>query len=135
MAGDDAKTLEAATESAPGAENSAEEVVVKCAPKPPLRLEYEERVRGIRTTVEEMREEGKSSEEIARWAHAERRAIGVQYKDLSPADYRENVIYPRNLQKYGDKLGPSIDYLRGKGKSWDDIIESACRPGGADLFG
>jgi len=42
-------------------------------------------------------------------------------------------IYQRNLQKYGDKLGPSIDYIRQQGKSWDDIINSATRTGGKDL--
>lgn len=26
-------------------------------------------------------------------------------------------IYQRNLEKYGDKLGPTIDYLRSKGKT------------------
>ena len=43
------------------------------------------------------------------------------------------MIYERNLNKYGDKLGPSIEYLRSKGNSWEDIIESAYRPGGEDL--
>jgi hypothetical protein len=42
-------------------------------------------------------------------------------------------IYERNLAKYGDKLGPSIEWLRARGKSWDDIIESAVRTGGKDL--
>ena len=36
-----------------------------------------------------------------------------------------------NMADYGDELGPTIEYLRNaKNKSWDDIIESASRPGG-----
>jgi hypothetical protein len=34
---------------------------------------------------------------------------------------------------HGDPLGPTIDWLRAQGKSWEEIIESAMRPGGADL--
>ena len=33
----------------------------------------------------------------------------------------------------GDNLGPTVDWLRSQGKSWDDIIESAGRIGGKDL--
>ena len=79
-----------------------------------------------------MRKAGASSEDIARALHAERRALGVEYKNLTPPDMLEK-IYARNIEKYGDKLGPSIDYLRGRGKSWEDIIESATRTGGKDL--
>ena len=61
-----------------------------------------------------------------------RRDIGIKYKDLTPAD-KLAEIYARNLEKYGDKLGPTIDYLRGKGKSWEEITEGASRSGGADL--
>lgn len=79
-----------------------------------------------------MRMGGARSDEIARALHAERRAIGQRYKDLTPQPLRDQ-IYSRNLEKYGDPLGPSIDYLRRAGKSWDDIIESAKRTGGQDL--
>ncbi len=62
----------------------------------------------------------------------ERRALGVEYKGLTPgAKLRE--IYERNRRKYGDELGPTIDWLRDAGKSWDDIIDSASRSGGSDL--
>ncbi|MDN5205233.1 hypothetical protein QQ008_27870 [Fulvivirgaceae bacterium BMA10] len=38
-------------------------------------------------------------------------------------------IYARNLEKYGDRLGSTIDWLRKQGKTWDEIIESASKPG------
>ncbi|MNT71113.1 hypothetical protein D3C72_2095670 [compost metagenome] len=72
------------------------------------------------------------SEQVARALHQLRRDLGVQYKNLTPAEILE-TIYARNLEKYGDKLGPSIDWLRANGKSWDEIIETASRPGGKDL--
>ncbi len=39
----------------------------------------------------------------------------------------------RNVAKYGDPWGPSVDWLRSQGKSWEDIIESSLRAGGRDL--
>ncbi|WP_404955685.1 hypothetical protein [Streptomyces sp. 147326] len=53
-------------------------------------------------------------------------------KDITPEPLRSQ-IYERNLQKYGDKLGPTIDWLGARGKTWEQIIESATRTGGQDL--
>ena len=55
-----------------------------------------------------MRKAGASSESIARALHAERRALGVEFKNLTPSNMLQK-IYSRNIEKYGDKLGPSID--------------------------
>ncbi len=100
--------------------------------KPRLRQDYEKAVSRLAEKAKAMRTEGKSPEEIARVLHAERRALGEQFKTLTPPDALA-AIYARNLAKYGDKLGPTIDWLRAHGKSWDQIIESASRPGGKDL--
>lgn len=75
---------------------------------------------------------GLPEEFVARTLHVDRREIGVKYKDLTPQP-KLSEIYWRNIQKYGDPLGPSIEYLRDKGKSWQDIIDSASRTGGQDL--
>jgi RHS repeat-associated protein len=98
----------------------------------PLRQRYVDAVKKLAEKVPGMRKSGMSSEEIARALHAERRALGVQYKDLTPPGLLEE-IYQRNLERYGDKLGPTIDWLRSRGKTWEDIIESASRSGGSDL--
>jgi hypothetical protein len=100
---------------------------------PPLRKAYIREVRGLSRLGETLRANGASDELTARVLHTQRRIIGEQYKGDTPIEYLEGVIYPRNLEKYGDKLGPTIDYLRGRGKSWEEIIESASRPGGGDL--
>ena len=99
---------------------------------PALRQQYVDAVGGLADKVPCMRQAGQSSEQIARALHAERRALGIQFKSLTPPDKLEE-IYARNLKLYGDKLGPSIDWLRAAGKSWDDIINSATRAGGKDL--
>ncbi|RJL00688.1 cell wall-binding protein [Paracoccus siganidrum] len=80
-----------------------------------------------------MRAEGKSPEEIARTLHADRRNLGIKYKNLTPPEKLQE-IYARNLERYGDELGPTIDYLRNaRKKTWEQIIESASRAGGGDL--
>lgn len=86
----------------------------------------------LRDVVSDMRASGASSEAIARRVHALRRELGVKYKNLTPERMLE-TIYERNMNKYGDKLGPTIEYLRDKGKTWEDIIDSATRSGGEDL--
>lgn len=97
-----------------------------------LRRQYVEEVQFLAGKAETMRLSGATQEEIARTLHADRRALGVKYKNLTPPAKLEE-IYQRNLKKYGDKLGPTVEWLRERGKSWDDIIHSASRTGGRDL--
>lgn len=99
---------------------------------PKLRADYEREVRELSMTAQNMREAGFSSEEIARKVGEMRRELGVKYKNLTPPEQLD-MIYERSLAKYGDKLGPTVDWLRAKGKTWEEIIESATRPGGKDI--
>jgi hypothetical protein len=64
--------------------------------------------------------------------HAERNALKLKYRDLSPPEAVKRFEL-RNIEKYGDPLGPSIEQLRAQGKTWEQIIDSASRAGGADL--
>jgi len=76
-----------------------------------------------------MRVRGKSVEEIAKRLNMRRRALGKVFKDITPQPYRD-LIYARNRGKYDtDPLGPTWQLLRQQGKSWEEIIESAQRPG------
>jgi hypothetical protein len=99
---------------------------------PALRKAYVNEVSAIKDLTEALKASGLSEDVIARVVHAQRRYLGTKYKNLTPTDMLEK-IYERNLQKYGDKLGPTIEYLRAQGKSWSEIIESAARTGGKDL--
>jgi hypothetical protein len=95
-----------------------------------LRLQYEQAVFGLRTRVAAMRSEGAPSEDIARAVHAERRRLAATFKELTLEPLRSR-LYDRTCVVYGDPLGPTIERLRAQGKSWDDIIDSATRPGKA----
>ena len=97
-----------------------------------LRTQYETEVRGLKEVYENMLAEGFDMETIAHALHKKRRDIGIQYREITPADILE-IIYNRNLERYGDKDGPTMEFLREQGRSWEDIIESAMRPGGRDL--
>jgi hypothetical protein len=99
---------------------------------PSLRGQYEAAVRALGQQADALRTAGLSAEQIARSLHAQRRALGVAFKDLTPPEVLDR-IYARNLEKYGDRLGPTIEWLRAHGKSWEQIIESASRAGGRDL--
>lgn len=99
---------------------------------PALRKAYMDDVASIADDIAGWQKAGADPEFIAREAWANRRALGIQYKDLTPADELAR-IHARNLEKYGDPLGPSIDWLRSRGRTWEQIIESATRPGGKDL--
>lgn len=104
-----------------------------------IRANYAQEVKEIANLVkqfmadrmeEEITEE--EIENVARQAHSLRREIGIKYKDITPEPSRDR-IYARNLKKYGDSLGPTIEYLRAIGKTWLQIIESASRPNLGDI--
>lgn len=96
------------------------------------RIAYEADSRGLSNTVDAMRASGASEEIIARWAVDERNALKLQYRDISPPDFVA-AAEARNVEKYGNKLGPSVEQLRQKGLSWTDIANGAARPGGQDF--
>jgi RHS repeat-associated protein len=97
-----------------------------------MRREYVVAVRALAEKVTSMREAGYDAEIIARVLHRDRRVLGQWYKSVTPPDFLKTILQ-RNLEKYGDELGPTIEWLRAQGKTWEEIIESASRAGGADL--
>jgi len=93
-----------------------------------LRSAYERKVQTLAEMAMDMRRRGLEAETIARAVHAERLAIARAFKDITPEPLRTR-IQARTIAQYGNPAGPSIDFLRAAGKSWDDIIDSASRPG------
>ena len=93
-----------------------------------LREDYEADVRELAARVEHLRSSGLDAEDIARTIHAERRALSTHFKSLTPEPMRTR-IHDRTVAVYGDRLGPTIEYLRAQGRSWDEIIDGATRPG------
>ncbi|MDH0340180.1 hemagglutinin repeat-containing protein [Chromobacterium haemolyticum] len=96
------------------------------------RIAYESEAESLAFQANKMLRQGVSEEVVAKWAHAQRNKLKVDFRDISPKDF---VIQAekRNVERYGNPLGPTIEQLREKGKSWRQIIESAARPGGGDF--
>ena len=98
----------------------------------PLRQAYVDAVAELRAAGDSLRAAGAGVEQIARALHAERRALGEQFKALTPPG-KLAEIRRRSIGKYGAGMAPSVEGLRSQGKSWAQIIESAGRAGGEDL--
>jgi hypothetical protein len=97
----------------------------------PLRRAYEREVAGLADRAAELERQGMPLPEIARAMHAERRALGVKYKEMTPPALRQR-IYEINLKRYGDPLGPTFAYLvqkhtRDGVTDYRAIIRSAAR--------
>ncbi len=96
--------------------------------KAPLRLEYEAQVIALRGRADALRRDGSTPEEIARLMHAARRQLCQIFKEQTPEPQRTR-IFEWTRAVYGDPLGPSVEFLRLQGKTWERITESASRPG------
>ncbi|EKT4468337.1 hypothetical protein QEL93_003766 [Pseudomonas putida] len=100
---------------------------------PALRQLYVREVFELQQRIGAMKASNTNIEAIAKFAHSSRTAIKLKYREFTPQDLLK-VIDERNMGKYGDKLGPTFEWLIEKGKSSEQIIESATRSGGGDLF-
>ena len=101
---------------------------------PTLRQQYVNKVDDLKFTVDNMLSKNTPIEDVGRFAYSARNDIKLWAREYTPPEILE-TINARNLNKPGyDQLGPKLDYLLGKGKSWEQIIESATRSGGGDLF-
>ena len=99
---------------------------------PALRTQYEAEVRLLEDVGLNARAAGQTTEATASMLNAERNALKLKYRQFSPAD-QVKVFEQRNIEKYGNPVGPTVEQLRAQGRTWEDIIESAARPGGKDL--
>lgn len=93
-----------------------------------LRDSYEQAVRALANKADDLRGRGADLETIARTLHADRLALAIEYKQLTPEPLRTQ-IYARTKAKYGNPSGPTIEALIAQGKSWEQIIDGATRPG------
>jgi hypothetical protein len=100
---------------------------------PPLRQKYVKDVYDLQAEVDAMRRAGNSPEEIARYASGRRDEIKKPILEATPPHILED-IRQRNLIEYKNESGPTIEYLRAQGKSWEQIIDGATRAGGGDMF-
>lgn len=94
--------------------------------KAPTKAEYIASVTALKQVAEQQRAAGKSEEEIARDVDQRRRELNQQYYSTLP-DAERKTLYASNKEKYGNEIGPDIDYFKKKGRSWREIIDSASK--------
>lgn len=95
---------------------------------PPLRQNYVREVYDLQTSVDNLRAGGASAEDIAKYAYSARNDLKLKYREYTPPDMLE-TIDARNMERYGNKIGPAFDDLVKKGKTFEQIIESSTRAG------
>lgn len=100
---------------------------------PPLRQNYVREVHELQVSASKMKVKNQNLEDIARYAHEARTNLKLKYREYTPPNLLE-TIDARNMAKYGNKIGPTFETLISKGKSFEQIIESATRAGGGDIF-
>ncbi|MDW6025437.1 hypothetical protein SAZ10_27110 [Mesorhizobium sp. BAC0120] len=93
----------------------------------PLRQEYMEKVRDLKTTADNMLAAGMDEGEVAEIVSWKRRALGQEYKELTPEPL-QTYIRAVNHKRYGDPLGPTCQAFRERLLSNKEIIEKASRP-------
>ncbi|WP_239689852.1 DUF6861 domain-containing protein [Pseudomonas syringae] len=100
---------------------------------PPLRQNYVRAVYELKKTINRMRASGMDLEEIAKHAYEARANLKIEYRAFTPPELLE-TINARNMSKYGNSIGPTFEDLINKGKTFEQIIDSATRAGGEDIF-
>jgi len=79
-----------------------------------------------------MEKAGKSQRKIAEEVLSKRNKLKIKYRNISPSSSIK-LMEERKLKKYGNKLGPDVDYFLKNGISLDEIIKKASRAGGQDM--
>ena len=87
------------------------------------RLAYHESIESMYVMLQEMQDQGKSTEEIARAVSTRRNEIRLEAYADDPEGLAE--IKERNLEKYGHEEGPLPDELFEKYGSWERVMEKA----------
>ena len=87
------------------------------------RIAYHESVQSMYVMLNEMREQGKSVEEIARAVSIRRNEIRLEAYADDPEGLAE--LKARNLEKYGHEEGPLPDELYEKYGSWERVMEKS----------
>jgi hypothetical protein len=93
-----------------------------------LRTQYEAAVAALAHGAGQQLAAGVDEADVARWAVDQRNRLKQRFRALTPPAVLA-AIEARTTARYGDPVGPTADGLHAAGKSWADIIGSACRAG------
>ena len=89
------------------------------------RIDYHNSLKSMRDILVKMKEEGASTEEIARAVSTERNRLRLAVYEDDPEALAE--VKKSNLETYGHEDGPTPDELYEKCGSWDTVIQKAFR--------
>jgi uncharacterized Zn-binding protein involved in type VI secretion len=106
---------------------SAFDAIRRAADKflPPEQEDRDRLLRTIKPLAEQLLQKGKDEQTVANWARGARQAVMDRYELGDHWDLAQHV-YSRNQDKFGDKLGPRVEWLLSeKGKTARDIIDAA----------
>lgn len=90
------------------------------------RKEYHESMDSMTDIVYKMRDEGASTEEIARAVSAERNRLRLEANSSDPEALE--AVKQSNLQTYGNEEGPTPEQLYEKYGSWAVVLQKAFAP-------
>lgn len=94
------------------------------------RMRYHQLLEDMERTACAMRAEGRSEEDVARALVRMRNdAKDTVRAGMTPAQVAQ--LEARNLEKYGNPLGPTADQLHLKYGAWEKVSEAATRSSGA----
>lgn len=92
------------------------------------RARYEAEVAALHASAQRLLQQGSPPEQVAHWSVAQRNALKQRFRACTPADELAR-LQAWTQARYGNPLGPSAEQLHAAGKSWQQIIEAAARPG------
>jgi uncharacterized Zn-binding protein involved in type VI secretion len=121
-----ADAIEAITEKGKAIIDAAKRKLDEVIP-PEKRKEIAHLIKTIKPVAEQALARGDGAQSVANWAVAARKAIAEHYG----AEIESNAdlvafVYERNKDKFGDALGPEVEWLMSeKGKTARDLIEAA----------
>lgn len=91
------------------------------------RAAYEAAVRGLRAEADRLLAQGQSEEIVAREMVRRRNELKREARRQDDPEI-VRLMERRNLEKYGDPIGPPAERLYLKYGDWLTVIEAACRP-------
>jgi uncharacterized Zn-binding protein involved in type VI secretion len=94
---------------------------------PEKREEFKKLIKTLKPVAEQLKAKGEDSQSVANWAVTARKVIANHYgAELDTHGDLLKFVYDRNKAKFGDGLGPGVDFLMSdKGKKYRDLIDAA----------
>jgi uncharacterized Zn-binding protein involved in type VI secretion len=120
-----ADAIEAITDKGKQIIESVKRAIDEVLP-PEKRKEIEHLIKTIKPVAQQALARGDGEQSVAKWAVAARKAIAEHYgAEIESNGDLVAFVYQRNKEKFGDALGPQVEWLMSeKGKNARDLIDA-----------